>query len=69
MLLNRMYGFNWTYIGAGTTISAFVWINFVNITLRNRFNRTFVNAGSACRAIIVNNVGHIKVFFELALQR
>jgi hypothetical protein len=64
-----MYGFNWTYISAGTTISALVWINFVNITLGDRFNGTFINAGSASSAVIINYVGHFKNIFDLALQR
>jgi len=64
-----MYGFNWTHISAGTAISALVRINYVNITFGDSFNRTFVNASSARGAVIINNVGHFKVFFDLALQR
>ncbi len=58
MLLNRVYGFNRTYISASAAISTFVWINFVDITFSDRFNRTFVNASSASGAVIINYVGH-----------
>jgi hypothetical protein len=68
MLLSWVYGFNWTYISAGTTISALIRVNFIDITFGNRFNGTLINTSSASGAIIINYVGHFKFFFDLALQ-
>jgi hypothetical protein len=62
MLLGRVYGFNRTYIGASTTISAFVRIDFVDITFGDSFNRTLINAGSASGAVIINYVSHFNFF-------
>gem|GEM_PF-1023170 len=56
-----MYGFNRTYISTRTTVGAFIRINFINITLRNSFYRAFINASTACGAIIINYVSHVSI--------
>jgi hypothetical protein len=50
--------FNRTYIGACATIGANFGINFVDITFRDSFHRTFIDAGSASGAIIINFISH-----------
>jgi len=47
-----------TNIGASATVGAYLRINFVDITFRNSFNRTFIDAGSAGSAIIINFICH-----------
>jgi hypothetical protein len=56
-------GFYRTYISACTTVSALIGIDFVNITFGDSFNRTFINAGSASGAVIINYVSHFELFF------
>ena len=64
-LLFRMNSLNRANISAGTTISADIRINFIDIAFRYRFNRTFVYTCSACGTIIINFVSHFDYFFEL----
>jgi len=62
-MLLGMNRFNRTNICTGTTIGAYIRINFVDVTLRYCFNRTFVNASSASSAIIVDLVSHFYYFW------
>jgi hypothetical protein len=64
MLLSWVYGFNRTYISARTAVSAFIRINLVNITFGDRFNRAFINAGSASGAVVINYVSHFNIFLN-----
>jgi hypothetical protein len=51
--------FNRAYICTGTTIGAYIRINFVDVALGDSFNRTLINTGSACSAIFTNFVSHV----------
>jgi hypothetical protein len=57
--MNCLYRAN---ISAGTTISAYIGINFINIAFRNCFYRTFVDACSASSAIFINFISHLYYF-------
>jgi len=56
-----MDGFNRTYVSASAAISAFIRIDFVDITFGDSFNRTLVNAGPASGAVVINYVSHFCV--------
>jgi len=58
--VDRFYGAD---VCTSTAVSAYVRVNFVDITLRNSINRAFVNATAACSAIFIDNVSHLFVFF------
>jgi len=58
-----MNRFNRTYISTGAAIGANIRIDFVDITLGYSFNRTFIDAGSASSAIIVDLVSHFYYFW------
>jgi len=49
---------NRTNVGASAAFGANFGINFINITFRNSFNGTLIDAGSASSAIITNFVSH-----------
>lgn len=59
--------FNWTNICTGATISTGFRVDQVDVTFSNCFNRTFIDAGSASGAIVVNNIGHDSVSFMIPL--
>lgn len=46
------------YVGAGTTIGTYIRVDYVDISLRDSLNRTFIYAGSASCAVICNFVSH-----------
>jgi hypothetical protein len=57
--MNCLYRAN---ISAGTAVSAYIRIDFVNIAFRNCFYRTFVDACSASSAIFINYISHLNYF-------
>jgi hypothetical protein len=40
-------------------------IYLIDVAFRNSFNRTFINTGSACSAIFIDNVSHVFYFLVL----
>jgi hypothetical protein len=46
-------------IGAGTAIGTNFSVNHIDITLRNRFYRAFIDAAATSSAIIINYISHI----------
>ena len=59
----RMNGFNGTNIGTGSAVGAEFRVNFVNITFRDGFNRTFINTGATCSTIVSDYVCHDITFY------
>jgi hypothetical protein len=53
--MNRL---NRAYIGASAAVGAYFGINLIDITFRNRFHRTFVNAGATSSAIVIYYISH-----------
>ena len=54
-----------TNICTSATIGTCFCIDLVNITFRNCFNRTFIDASSASGAIVINYIGHDSVSFMI----
>ncbi len=55
-------------ICTSATIRASFGVDLVNVTFSNCFNRTFIDAGSASGAIVVNNVSHDSVSFMIPVS-
>ena len=63
LLLGRMNSFYRANIRAGSAVSAYFSINFINIAGAYSFNRAFINTGTAGGAIFRNYVCHCKLFW------
>lgn len=58
LLLFRLDCLNGANICAGAAVGANVRINDIDITFRNCFDRTFVNTGATCGAVVCDFVSH-----------
>ncbi len=56
--------FNRAYICASTAISAYIRVNYVNITFRNSVYGAFIDAAATSSAIFINYISHL---FDLFL--
>lgn len=56
--LCRVYCLYGAHVCTGTTIGADIRVDFIYVSLRNSFDRTFINTGSACSAIFADFVSH-----------
>jgi hypothetical protein len=65
LTLCRADCFDGTYISTCAAIGAEFRIDLVNVTLTYRLNRTFIDAGAACSAIIGNYISHIFRIIEI----
>ena len=65
-VLLGMNGLNRTNVSAGTTVGAYIRINFVDFALGDCINGAFINAGTTCGTIICDYVCHFSMFFKLA---
>jgi hypothetical protein len=61
-VLCRVYCFNRANVCTSATVGTYIRIDFVDVALGNCFYGTFIDAGAACSAIIVDFVSHFYDF-------
>jgi hypothetical protein len=59
-----MNGIRGTNVCTGAAIGAYFRIDLIDIAFGNSFYRTFIDAGSASDAIIIDNISHDTIEFN-----
>lgn len=65
LMSGRTNGFYRAHVSTRTTVNAFIWIDFIDITFGYCLGGTFGKTGTTGRAVVTNYISHSRNFIDL----